>query len=155
MNSRFGSMCLSEHLGEHLADGRDIVSFCTFSFTAFTGPARQPFRLSSPYPPLSEKYREITTTIFRLFVRETVFMGSRWETIVIFFRKNPKGCFLSLLVITPPRHSWLSPLLVALTGEGKTEKMLWRPGKWRPSSILPCWAAPAYGSCFERPGEMT
>jgi len=40
--------------------GANVVSFCTFSFT---GPARQPFRLLSPYPPLSEKCRKITRTI--------------------------------------------------------------------------------------------
>jgi hypothetical protein len=37
-------------------------------------------------------------------------------------------CFLSPLVVSPPYHPWLSPLLVALTGERETGKILSRPG---------------------------
>jgi hypothetical protein len=33
-------------------------------------------------------------------------------------------CFLSPLVVSSPCHPWLSPLLVALTGEREKEKIL-------------------------------
>ena len=33
-------------------------------------------------------------------------------------------CFLSLLVVAPPCHSWLSPLVVALTKKRETGKLL-------------------------------
>jgi hypothetical protein len=82
---------------------------------------------------------------FRLSVRKTVFMDTRRETalqqgllgsslspIGIFSRKLMEmrfvtpGCHLSLslLVVISPCHSWLSRLLVTLTGERKTEKIL-------------------------------
>ena len=41
-----------------------------------------------------------------------------------FFEKNRRWCFLSCLVVTPPCHAWLSPLVVALTGSGKRRKIL-------------------------------
>ena len=69
---------LSVRLENHSAGGRDVASFCAFSFT---GPARQLFQPPSPYPPLSEKCRNITTIIFRLSMRKRVFMGTRRETL--------------------------------------------------------------------------
>ena len=41
-----------------------------------------------------------------------------------FFLKKRRGAFLSRLVVTPPCRSWLSPLVVALTGSGKRRKIL-------------------------------
>ena len=58
-------------------DGRDVASFCTFSFS---GPACKPFRLLSPYPSLSEKYRKITTTI----------EAFRWKACIHgYLKRNP------------------------------------------------------------------
>jgi hypothetical protein len=42
----------------------------------------------------------------------------------IFLQKNCPTCFLSVLVVAPPCHPWLSPLVVTLTGEPKMGKIL-------------------------------
>jgi hypothetical protein len=75
----------------------------------------------SSYPPLSEKCRKITTTIFTLSVRKAVFMGARRETvfqealldgclqpIVIIFVKS-----LGMLFVILGCHASLSSLVVA------------------------------------------
>ena len=58
-----------------------------------------------------------------------------------FFFKNRRWCFLSLLVVTPPCHSWLSLLLVALTGGREKEENLNRraisPVPFEPDSRKP------------------
>ena len=43
------------------------------------------------------------------------------------FPKNRLRCFLSPLVVMPPCHLWLSPLVVTLTGSGKRRKILSGP----------------------------
>jgi hypothetical protein len=48
----------------------------------------------------------------------------RQDVVCVFFSKNYTGWFLSCLVVIPPCHAWLSPLLVILTGSGKRRKIL-------------------------------
>ncbi len=61
------------------------------------------------------------------------------------FFKEPPGCVLSCLVVTPPCHAWLSPLLVTLTGEREIEKICYQhsslPSGWvvRPCKAIWSW----------------
>jgi hypothetical protein len=67
-------------------------------------------------------------------------------------------CFLSSLVVMPPCHTWLTPLVVTLTGSGKRRKILigraWPrpscsltigPQQPHPTAALPGGAAPRSG----------
>ena len=51
-----------------------------------------------------------------------------------------EACFLSLLVVMPPCHAWLSLLVVTLTGSGKWRRIL--SGRTQPGPFQPVYQYP-------------
>ena len=78
-----------------------------------------PLYSSYSLPPVREECKRILRIIEYRKLCATVPHRYRY-----FFCENRKKCLLSSLVVMPPCHPWLSPLLVTLTGSGKRRKIL-------------------------------
>jgi hypothetical protein len=100
--------------GKSCVHGRDVVSFCTFSFT---GPARQPFRLPSPYPPYIREIPQNYNNYIQAFREKDGIHGHEVRNCLTrrtvrqlpvayrhFLGKPESLYFLSPLVIAPPCH---------------------------------------------------